>query len=143
MPTRNPDADFGAETAVMKKQWARIPYAVSFQAGTNSFTLVTLHIIWGKQASDRTPESRGAAKAVPVPTEGCAGGGCTARTRGSGQGWGTKRGDDQQQTPRPFPQVFAGGSPASFPRGGRKGRRVGRRKEPKPSVPPRGRGRPK
>lgn len=57
-----PDAELGSETAVMKKQWARTPYAVSFQAGTRSFTLVTLHILWGKSAADRTPELRGAAK---------------------------------------------------------------------------------
>jgi hypothetical protein len=57
-----PDADLGAETAVMRKQWARTPYAVSFDAGRSSFTLVTLHILWGDRASDRTPELRGAAK---------------------------------------------------------------------------------
>jgi hypothetical protein len=57
-----PDADLGAETAAMKKQWARTPYAVSFQAGSSYFTLVTLHILWGERAADRTAELRGAAK---------------------------------------------------------------------------------
>jgi endonuclease/exonuclease/phosphatase family metal-dependent hydrolase len=57
-----PDADLGEETAVMRRQWARTPYAVSFQAGGSSFTLVTLHILWGDRPSDRTPELRGAAK---------------------------------------------------------------------------------
>jgi endonuclease/exonuclease/phosphatase family metal-dependent hydrolase len=57
-----PDAELGEETAVMKKQWARTPFAVSFQAGASAFTLVTLHILWGDDASDRTPELLGAAK---------------------------------------------------------------------------------
>lgn len=57
-----PDADLGTPGAVMRRQWARTPYTASFRSGDKAFTLVTLHIVWGERASDRTPELRGAAK---------------------------------------------------------------------------------
>lgn len=46
----------------LRKQFARTPYAVSFRAGGSptkrpkTFILVTLHIIYGKEASKRIPE---------------------------------------------------------------------------------------
>ena len=36
--------------------FVRTPYAVSFKAGTASFILVTLHVLFGKKAKDRVPE---------------------------------------------------------------------------------------
>jgi endonuclease/exonuclease/phosphatase family metal-dependent hydrolase len=45
----------------MTEQFARTPYAVSFQAGDDTFILVTLHVIYGK-ATDRTPELAGIAR---------------------------------------------------------------------------------
>jgi endonuclease/exonuclease/phosphatase family metal-dependent hydrolase len=40
----------------LKKQFARTPYAVSFARGSSQFTLVTLHVTYGKRAKDRVPE---------------------------------------------------------------------------------------
>jgi hypothetical protein len=57
-----PDADLATPEAVMQRQWARTPYTASFRSGDKAFTLVTLHILWGKGPADRTPELRGAAK---------------------------------------------------------------------------------
>ena len=37
-------------------QFARTPYAVGFARGQARFTLVTLHVIYGKSAEDRIPE---------------------------------------------------------------------------------------
>ncbi len=39
------------------RQFARTPYAVSFRAGHDTFTLVTMHVIFG-EADERTPELR-------------------------------------------------------------------------------------
>ncbi|MEA2448629.1 MAG: hypothetical protein QOG63_561 [Thermoleophilaceae bacterium] len=44
----------GGET--LRDQFARSPFAVSFAAGDHGLTLVTTHVIYGKQASDRTKE---------------------------------------------------------------------------------------
>ena len=44
----NPDA--------LDKQFARTPYAVSFRSAGKTFILVTLHVIYGKNAKDRVPE---------------------------------------------------------------------------------------
>jgi endonuclease/exonuclease/phosphatase family metal-dependent hydrolase len=44
--------------AGLQKQFARTPYAVSFQSKRASFTLVTLHVIWGSNATERLPEIR-------------------------------------------------------------------------------------
>lgn len=46
----------------LTRQFARTPYAVSFQAGTKTVILVTLHVDYGKQAADRVPELRGIAR---------------------------------------------------------------------------------
>jgi len=37
-------------------QFARSPYAVSFAVGSQAFTLVTLHVLYGKAEADREPE---------------------------------------------------------------------------------------
>src|SRR5690606_1063668 len=49
------------DASTMTKQFARTPYAVSFQAGRDTFILVTLHVLYGK-ASERTPELAGIAR---------------------------------------------------------------------------------
>jgi endonuclease/exonuclease/phosphatase family metal-dependent hydrolase len=40
----------------MGKQFARTPYAVSFQRGKATFILVTLHVLFGKADEERIPE---------------------------------------------------------------------------------------
>ncbi len=50
-----PDVD-GDDKATAVRQFARTPYAVSFAAGTNTFILVTLHVLWGSDSSDRIGE---------------------------------------------------------------------------------------
>lgn len=42
--------------AALGRQFARTPYAVSFLSSGQTFTLVTLHVNYGKQAGDRIPE---------------------------------------------------------------------------------------
>jgi endonuclease/exonuclease/phosphatase family metal-dependent hydrolase len=42
--------------AGLTKQFARTPYAVSFQSQGTDFTLVALHVIWGDNAAARQPE---------------------------------------------------------------------------------------
>jgi hypothetical protein len=44
--------------AGLQQQFARTPYAVSFQSQGATFTLVTLHAIWGSNAAERLPEIR-------------------------------------------------------------------------------------
>ncbi len=45
-----------AQENSLRTQFARTPYAVSFQSAGQTFILVTLHLIYGKKAEDRTPE---------------------------------------------------------------------------------------
>ncbi len=40
----------------VRRQFARTPYAASFQAGAAEFILVSLHVIWGKDPEDRRQE---------------------------------------------------------------------------------------
>ena len=40
----------------LQRQFARTPYAVSFQAGNATVILVTLHVLYGSAASERVPE---------------------------------------------------------------------------------------
>lgn len=40
----------------LDKQFARTPYAVSFKSAGKTFILITLHVIYGKNASQRVPE---------------------------------------------------------------------------------------
>ncbi len=44
------------EQEALRKQFARTPYAVSFRSESTTFILVTLHILYGKNAKDRIPE---------------------------------------------------------------------------------------
>ncbi|WP_128374662.1 endonuclease/exonuclease/phosphatase family protein [Streptomyces cavernae] len=52
----------GVTASTLDRQFARTPYAVSFQSAGQTFTLVTLHVNYGKQAADRVPELRGIAE---------------------------------------------------------------------------------
>jgi endonuclease/exonuclease/phosphatase family metal-dependent hydrolase len=54
VPTEEPHISPSA----FERQFARTPYAVSFDAGGTDFTLVTLHVLYGARASDRLPELR-------------------------------------------------------------------------------------
>ncbi len=53
-----------AETSpnALKNQFARTPYAVSFLSQGQTFVLVTLHVLWGDSAAQRTPELAGVAR---------------------------------------------------------------------------------
>lgn len=46
---------------VMKEQFVRSPYAVSFKSNEQTFILVTLHILYGKKSVDRINELKGIA----------------------------------------------------------------------------------
>lgn len=46
----------------LDRQFARTPYAVSFQSGGKTFILVTLHAIYGKKAEERIPELKAIAE---------------------------------------------------------------------------------
>ena len=46
------------EPGALGRQFARTPYAVSFAAGAQAFTLVTLHVLWGRGPEDRLGELR-------------------------------------------------------------------------------------
>lgn len=46
----------------LREQFARTPYAASFITGSQTFILVTLHVLWGKSSRDRIPELTGIAR---------------------------------------------------------------------------------
>lgn len=46
---------------VLREQFVRSPYAVSFRSGDKTFILVTVHIIYGKKSKDRINEIHGIA----------------------------------------------------------------------------------
>lgn len=46
----------------LRNQFVRTPYAVSFRSGTTTFILVTLHVDYGNNSSDRIPELRAIAR---------------------------------------------------------------------------------
>jgi endonuclease/exonuclease/phosphatase family metal-dependent hydrolase len=48
----------GITENALQEQFARTPYAVSFQCGTRTFILATLHVLYGHSATERTPELR-------------------------------------------------------------------------------------
>lgn len=50
------------EEGAFKRQFVRTPYAVGFKVGNKSFVLVTLHVIYGDSAADRTPELKAIAE---------------------------------------------------------------------------------
>ena len=56
------DAPDEIEPEALHQQFARTPYAVSFRCGDQTFILVTLHVLYGKIPSDRTPELQAIAK---------------------------------------------------------------------------------
>ena len=47
---------------VIREQFVRSPYAVSFRSGNKTFILVTVHIIYGKKSKDRVNEIHGIAR---------------------------------------------------------------------------------
>lgn len=49
-------------SGALQRQFARTPYAVSFRAGRETFTLVTLHVDYGDSSDDRLPELQGIAE---------------------------------------------------------------------------------
>jgi endonuclease/exonuclease/phosphatase family metal-dependent hydrolase len=53
-------ATFGTQAVPLRVQFARPPFLVSFQAGPPAapvaFTLISLHVAYGKAAAERTPE---------------------------------------------------------------------------------------
>lgn len=46
----------------LRKQFARTPYAVSFRTSGHTFILVTLHVLYGKDANERLPELKAIAE---------------------------------------------------------------------------------
>lgn len=52
----------GARPGGLTDQFARTPYAVSFERGSRRVTLVTLHVLYGSRAADRLPELRAIAE---------------------------------------------------------------------------------
>jgi endonuclease/exonuclease/phosphatase family metal-dependent hydrolase len=46
----------------LDRQFARTPYAVAFESGSETFVLVTLHVLWGDRPEERTPELRAIAE---------------------------------------------------------------------------------
>lgn len=44
------------EEGAFRRQFVRTPYAVSFKVADKTFILITLHVIYGKNASQRIPE---------------------------------------------------------------------------------------
>lgn len=48
--------DENSQTHPLQTQFARTPYAVGFQAGGRTLVLVTLHVLYGKNAAAREPE---------------------------------------------------------------------------------------
>ena len=51
-----PEGDPRVSPAAFARQFARTPYAVSFTSAGKTFILVTLHVVYGKAASDRVGE---------------------------------------------------------------------------------------
>lgn len=49
------------QEGAFSRQFARTPYAVGFKVEDKTFVLVTLHVLYGKRPSDRTPELEGIA----------------------------------------------------------------------------------
>jgi hypothetical protein len=55
------ESDTPVEATELDQQFARTPYAVSFETGSRGFTLVTLHVLYGEGArgsSRRTQRDR-------------------------------------------------------------------------------------
>lgn len=56
------EQDAGVSADTLDRQFARTPYAVSFLSSGQTFTLVTLHVNYGKKAAERAPELKAIAK---------------------------------------------------------------------------------
>ncbi|MFJ6636964.1 endonuclease/exonuclease/phosphatase family protein [Streptomyces sp. NPDC091376] len=56
------EQDAGVPASDLDRQFARTPYAVSFFSQGQTFTLVTLHVLYGKDPADRVPELRAIAQ---------------------------------------------------------------------------------
>jgi endonuclease/exonuclease/phosphatase family metal-dependent hydrolase len=52
------ESDGDIRSGALDRQFARTPYAVSFLSAGRTFTLVTLHVVYGKSAGDRVGELR-------------------------------------------------------------------------------------
>ncbi len=50
------------DPGALRRQFARTPYAVSFRSAHKTFILVTLHVLYGKDAAERLPEVKAIAK---------------------------------------------------------------------------------
>jgi endonuclease/exonuclease/phosphatase family metal-dependent hydrolase len=50
------ESDTPIDATALETQFARTPYAVSFDAGAREFTLVTLHVLYGEAPADRVDE---------------------------------------------------------------------------------------
>ena len=57
-----PDDVLNVSADALSKQFARTPYAVGFRTMDTTFVLVTLHILYGKNANERIPELRAIAR---------------------------------------------------------------------------------
>ena len=54
-----PEERLGAlGSGALGRQFARTPYAVSFRSGTQTFVLVTLHVLYGQNEEDASPSLR-------------------------------------------------------------------------------------
>lgn len=56
------ESPFATPANAFQRQFVRTPYAVSFRAGTQTFVLVTLHVIYGDKGADRQAELTAIAK---------------------------------------------------------------------------------
>ena len=56
------DTPYSTPANAFQRQFVRTPYAVSFNAGGNTFVLVTLHVIYGEKGADRIAELTGIAR---------------------------------------------------------------------------------
>ncbi|MGW7715486.1 endonuclease/exonuclease/phosphatase family protein [Streptomyces chartreusis] len=56
------ERDGGVGPGELDRQFARTPYAVSFFSQGQTFTLVTLHVVFGDHAAERVPELRAIAE---------------------------------------------------------------------------------
>jgi endonuclease/exonuclease/phosphatase family metal-dependent hydrolase len=67
------EEEFGKQATPLRKQFARTPYMVSFEAGPAGdpvgFTLISLHVVFGERAADRTPEIRTLANRLKLRAE--------------------------------------------------------------------------
>lgn len=54
------EEDIGEDA--LRTQFVRTPYAVSFRAGSTTFILVALHVLYGDRSAERIPELQGIAR---------------------------------------------------------------------------------